>query len=54
MSEAKQPTDMEIYEWMRSQGYETDYDNDGHEVIFKMDMPKILKEYFEWVSNRDG
>ena len=55
MSKKKQPTNQEIYEWMRSRGYETTRKPGSFEdLVYKMDMPKILKEYFEWVSNRDG
>ena len=48
MSETKQPTNHEIYEWIRSQGYEQSYSAWNYKnTLYLEDMPRILREYFE-------
>jgi len=55
MSETKQPTNQEIYEWIRSQGYViADVEYGTERALYLDDMPGILREYVEWLSKRDG
>jgi len=40
-----------IYEWLDKQGYQTERDDTGeYTLYFELDMPKILKDYVDWVQ----
>jgi hypothetical protein len=37
---------VEIYKWLESQKYQTEYEETGeYKMYFSIDMPKILKDY---------
>lgn len=39
----------EIYEWLKSQKYQTGYDEVGEYVMYySVDMPRILEDYYEY------
>lgn len=41
-------TDAEIYEWLRKQNYQTEYEETGEYLMyFGVDMPKILRAFLE-------
>ena len=40
---------VEIYEWLKSQKYQTGYDEVGEYLMYySVDMPKILEDYYEY------
>ena len=40
---------VEIYEWLKSQKYQTGYDEVGEYVMYySVDMPRILEDYYEY------
>lgn len=41
--------DKTIYEWLKTQKYQTEYEYTGeYRMYFEVDMPKILRDYFNW------
>ena len=47
-------TDSDIYGWLQSQKYQTEYEETGeYKMYFSVDMPKILEDYYKWRLQRD-
>lgn len=38
----------EIFEWLRKQGYQTDYGEQEYRMYFDVDMPKILNDFLAY------
>jgi hypothetical protein len=45
----EEPTNIEIYQWLETQNFQTDYSEYGeHKMYYDLDMPKIFRAYEEW------
>lgn len=43
-------TNKEIYEWLNTKNYQTEYEETGeYEMYFSVDMPKILNDFVEYI-----
>ena len=43
---------MEIWSWLKSQEYNTDYNQDSFKMYYELDMPTILEEYHQWKQSQ--
>jgi hypothetical protein len=51
VSEPESISAEEIYKWLRSKNYQTEYEETGeYKMYFEVDMPKILEEYAKFKS----
>lgn len=46
-------TNVEIYEWLDNQKYQTDIGEQEYRMYYAIDMPKILEDYYEWKLKKE-
>jgi hypothetical protein len=46
-------TDQEIWNWLKEQNYQTDYEETGeYKMYYALDMPKILRAFLDHSKNQ--
>ncbi|MFS0489922.1 hypothetical protein [Leadbetterella byssophila] len=49
------PSDQDIWDWWEMQNFQKEEGEQGYTMIFKIDLPKILKSFFDYfVINANG